>query len=90
MEVVKENKNAFDQAYDSGVIDRPVRTLAAIEARIDKAYARILNLKEYRRLEESRKPTPIPSPSITPTSDFEAEQDAVDGQDEDEAKTAGQ
>jgi hypothetical protein len=35
--IVEENKNAFNQAYDPSVIDRQVRSLAAIEARIDKA-----------------------------------------------------
>jgi hypothetical protein len=84
-QLVEQNKKAFSEAYDPSVIDGQVRTLGLIQARIDKAFQRLYALKEYRRLEESRKPAAIPSPSITPTAELPKDEVSVEVQvDEDD------
>jgi hypothetical protein len=40
----------LDQAYEPESLERIVRLEAALDARIDKTVARLVNLKEYKRL----------------------------------------
>jgi hypothetical protein len=50
-----------------GLIRRPlVRLEAMIDARIDKALARLLSLKEYKRIAAIREPPSIPPAISTP------------------------
>ncbi len=83
---VEEKKKVFNQAYEPEVIDRQVRSLAAIQVRIEKTTGYLIGLKEHRRLEDSRKLPSLPSPSIALTSDCEAGQVSVAGKGEDDAK----
>lgn len=61
---VSEAVKTFDLAYDPSLIDREVRTVAAIEARIDKLLQRLNWLKEYKQTVASRALPQVASPTI--------------------------
>jgi hypothetical protein len=67
------NLAMFHEAYAPETIERDIKVMAAIDARIDKILRRLTSLKEYKRVAASLAPTPqrIASPSVAPdnTSD---------------------
>ena len=53
-ERTKRDMTMFVHAYDSDVIEKQVRVMAAIDARIDKVLHRLTSLKEYKRISASQ------------------------------------
>ena len=73
---ISEAVKTFDLAYDPDLIDREVRTVAAIQARIDKLLSRLTSLKEYKRTVASRALPQVTSPAIAQSSEADADDDA--------------
>ena len=65
-ERTERNMTMFSHAYDSDVIERQVRVMAAIDARIDKVLNRLTSLKEYKRMSapQTRPSHLLESPSV--------------------------
>ena len=74
-EVAKGQIGTFDLAYDPEELSKQVRLEASIQARIDKAYNRLVLLKEYKSTAASRmstlprvsSPAISASPNVAPT-----------------------
>jgi hypothetical protein len=58
--------NAIEQAYHPDCLEKLIRLDASIDTRVDKALARIINLKEYKRIARQSAPKQIASQSIVP------------------------
>jgi hypothetical protein len=65
-ERTERNMTMFAHAYDSDVIERQVRVMAAIDTRIDKVLNRLTSLKEYKRMSapQTRASHLLESPSV--------------------------
>ena len=68
IEAYKDRSNAEDslrRAYSPEYLEPIIRLEAMIDARIDKALARLVNLKEYKRFAATYSPPLIPADAIT-------------------------
>jgi hypothetical protein len=68
----------LDQPYEPEVLDRIVKLEAALDARIDKTVARLVNLKEYKRI-AGLKPVSLRVPQHTNVPPPALQQKVVEG-----------
>ncbi len=67
IELMTKLSALYEKAYQPDEIERQVRLLAAVDARIEKVLRRLMTIKEYKRIAAAQSsPRLIESPSVTP------------------------